>query len=228
MFAFQKGFHGREINALLFAANQRDQKWVFRDHPDERPEGFIPVGSVEWVEQSIGQRKPDYYPEFTKKYWGREIWQRNEWEEVVKDTCEKGLVFIKPADRHKRFEAGLSNFMTRSRVEPDEQEYSNGPYWCSGFVKFVNEWRYYVANGEVLCGWWYQGDNDTGRAPELPSDLEIPFNFCGALDFGVTGDGKFRLVENNLPYAIGWYGPSSENDKYYQFITEGWNYLNQQ
>lgn len=212
-FYIQSGYDGKEVGALRFSYEREDL--VF-SAISEYQEGMIPVGTVEFVEQYIGQRKPDYYPDFLKNYFGRDIWYS---ENFPQKQC-----FIKPADRHKRFDAKV--------VCPTEaclrwvKEYLRGPYWCSDIVGFTDEWRYYVANGQILAAYWYLGEENEVDPPDL-SHVSFPSSFCGAVDFGRLNNGEIALVENNLPYGCGWYGPYSEGRVYGEWLREGFKYLQQ-
>lgn len=178
---------------------------------EDRPEEFIPCGKVEWCEYFLPKEKtiPDYYPEFLKGYLFRNVWKSDMWPLSQN-------VFIKPADRHKRF----TGFLTTGGYRKKKR----GPFWCSDIVKFTNEWRYYVADGKVLAGEWYDGDEvTTPDAPELC--VSIPDDYCGALDFGTLSTGELALVEANSPYACGWYG--KQHSAYVEWLIKGWRYLNE-
>lgn len=221
-FIRQKEYDGRESIAVFSYCIKNNIKLKTGEY--ER--GWIPFGSVEWMESIIGPRTPEYYPEFLKDFLHRKVWKVDTWDETH-DRPENGRnrydsIFIKPSDRYKRFKAGIASFMPRSRVEPDELEYLRGPYWCSEIVNFKNEWRYYVANGEILDTGWYMGDDEDLPAPEFPT--EIPKDYCGAIDMGMYQD-QLTLVEAQHPYAIGWYG--EDHSKYAEFLIAGWNYLHE-
>ena len=172
------------------------------------PENHIPVGSVEFCLKTLGKSViPDYYPVFLIKHQYRTVWETDVWPLGKK-------VFIKPADKYKRFTGFVTNGGYKGKKKP--------PYWCSDVVQFTNEWRYYVANGKILTGEWYYGDEiNTPDAPTL--DIEIPSNYCGALDFGTLKTGEIALVEANHPFACGWYG--KDYKLYAQWIIEGWKYM---
>lgn len=172
------------------------------------PVNWIPVGSVEWCCSYLGRNtKPNYYPEFLLPYLHRKIWQTNEWPLGKK-------VFIKPSDKDKRF----TGFVTNGGYKKKKK----GPYWCSEVVSFVNEWRYYVANGKVLTAEWYQGDEiNTPDAPKI--DINWPNGYCNAVDFGLDKENKLVLVEANQPFACGWYGKNHE--LYTKWIVEGWKFV---
>jgi hypothetical protein len=82
----------------------------------------------------------------------------------------------------------------------------------------VNEWRYYVANGDVVTTGWYRGEDEDKPAPELP--VEWPEGFSGAVDFGELEDGHLALVEAHAPFACGWYGERHED--YARWQLEAW------
>jgi len=176
---------------------------------EEVPEGYVPVGSVEWCEKFLSAEKtvPDYYPEFLSEYLYRKVWKTDKWPLGQK-------VFIKPADKHKRY----TGFVTSGRYNKKKR----GPNWCSEIVKFTNEWRYYVADGKILTGEWYDGDQiNTPDAPELT--VKIPEGYCGAIDFGYLTTGELALVEANSPYACGWYG--KDHKLFVEWLIKGWQYL---
>jgi hypothetical protein len=179
---------------------------------EDVPEGFIPCGKVEWCEHFLPKEKtiPNYYPEFLKDHLFRKVWYTEKWPLGKK-------VFIKPADRHKRF----TGFITSGTYKKKKR----GPYWCSEVVKFVNEWRYYIADGKVMAGEWYWGDEiNTPDAPAL--SIELPNDYCAALDFGMLNTGEFALIEANSPYACGWYGRiDSKSKAYVEWLEKGWAYL---
>jgi hypothetical protein len=175
----------------------------------DRPEGYIPSGRVDWCEKFLPSEKtiPDYYPDFLKDHLYRKVWKSTLWPQ------NRG-VFIKPADRHKRF----NGFITVGGYRKKKR----GPYWCSDIVTFINEWRYYIADGKILTGEWYSGDElNTPDAPEL--DIDIPKGYCGAVDFGLLDSGEMALVEANSPYACGWYG--KQDDLYVEWLVKGWDFL---
>ena len=213
-FFIQSGYDGKEVGALLFNYPKESFSYSSREEWAGQPI----VGSVEFVEQYIGQRKPDYYPKFLEPYFYRRIYEDRALPLIQGKPIS---LFIKPADRHKRFDAKTIILPKRSGQCGWNAEQDTGPYWISEVVKFDDEWRYYVANGQILATHWYQGENER-EAPYM--DIMFPPDFCGAVDFGVC-NGKMTLVENNLPYACGWYGPYSEGKIYGEWLEKGWEYL---
>jgi hypothetical protein len=175
------------------------------------PSDYVPSGSVEWCEFQLGKTIiPDYYPDWLSDYFGRKIWKQDKWPLGQK-------VFIKPADRHKRF-IGHITTGTYGTYKGKKR----GPYWCSEIVSFTDEWRYYMADGKIIGNGWYSGDEiNTPAAPEL--NLQIPTDFCGAVDFGRTLDNRLLLVENNSSYACGWY--NKDANAYARWLIAGWDYI---
>lgn len=215
-FYIQSGYQGKEVSSLLF--NYPKESFSYSKIEEWRGQPI--VGSVEFVEQYIGQKTPNYYPEFLSGYFKRIIWTA----ESLNGLWCDSFLFIKPADKHKRFESKrLDGFGSENMME--KYEWEIGPYWCSEIVSFKEEWRYYVANGEVLAAHWYQGKEEEIEAPfSFLRLIDWPEDFCGAVDFGRLDNGEIALVENNLPYACGFYGPSSEGKIYGEWLQKSWNY----
>lgn len=204
-----KGTAHKEEQAILTYCVLNRIPYKLCNRPEDRPEGYVPSGSVEWCENFIPKEKtvPNYYPEFLKDHLFRKVWEADKW------PMEPG-VFVKPADRHKRYCGKTTTGGYRGK--------KRGPHWCSEVVSFTNEWRYYVADGKVLIGEWYSGDEEnTPDAPEL--HIGIPEDYCGALDFGMLTTGELALVEANSPYACGWYG--KDNKLFVEWLIKGWDSL---
>jgi hypothetical protein len=171
------------------------------------PDDLVPSGSVEWCSKILGYPIiPNYYPNWLSSYLHRRVWRSDEW--------IKGVHFVKPADRYKRF----NGYVTTSRKK------KKPPFWYSDVFHFQEEFRYYVSNGKVICGEWYDGmDNLPKIAPTL--NIDIPSGYCGALDFGEDTWGNLVLVEAQHPFACGWYGPGKDIEKYMQWLVDGWLYM---
>jgi hypothetical protein len=174
------------------------------------PKKYIPIGSIDWVLKQYGQNiKPDYYPEFCRNYLFRDIWITDIW--PLNDAC-----FIQPGSKYKRF----TGFIHKAGSYKGKKR--NEAFVCSKIVNFVNEWRYYISNGKILSGEWYWGDEiNTPNAPELK--IKIPEFWCGTLDFGLTDNNQFALVEAHHPFSCGYYGKNWE--LYLQWLIDGWVFL---
>lgn len=180
--------------------------------PAAVPPGWVPMGSVEWVEAVLGRVvRPDYCPAFLRPWLRRRTW-----------SCAAGPrplpAFIKPADRHKRFPGTLLR---------DGDPCPPGPLWCSEPAEFAGEWRLYVASGRVVASGWYRTppgarEGHEGPVPAVPG-LPWPTGWCGAADFGLLADGSISLVESHPPYACGWYGEEAAD--YARFLAAGWEWL---
>jgi len=212
-----KGFSGfsieisdssSEANKLILYSILNNIK-VKKYRRDEIPNRkYVPCGSVEYVEKILGFRpEPDYYPDFLKHKRLRKIWNSVEW-------IRGKRLFVKPADRFKRFDG----FITSGTYSKKKK----GPFIYSDIVYFQNEWRYYISNGINFGGFWYFGEDEDLKAPEL--DFEIPQNFTGTIDLG-TINNKLALVECHPPYACGWYGSQENIQIYLQWIIDGWEYM---
>lgn len=214
-FYIQSGYEGKETSCIALNYDKSEFNYSARNGY----EGEIPVGSVEFVENILGYNPtPNYYPSFLEKYFHREI----RWQESLNSiTEEDSCFFIKPADKNKRFESRIACYY--DQFEPNFRSWQTGPYWFSDIVHFKEEWRYYIANGEQLAAYWYKGEEREIEAPEL--NIKWPKNFCGAVDFGRLYNEKLTLVENNFPYACGWYGSYSEGKIYGEWLEKGWNYV---
>lgn len=171
---------------------------------------YVPWCGVDFAIKILGYNpKPDYYPDFCKDYLYRKVWNENNW------ILGKNL-FVKPADKYKRF----TGFVTSGTYKKKKK----GELIWSELINFKNEWRYYITGGEVKASGWYWGDQEnTPDAPELK--IDIPKDYSGALDFGKTTDGKFALVEAQHPFSCGWYGDKKDDEKYFQWLIDGWNYM---
>ena len=206
-FAIQKTHCNWEGKSLAFVGCLQQIPYRFFYDTEQIPEGWIPSGTVPWVSSIIGEIIiPNYFPNFLHPYVTRRIWTEEKW------PLKK--VFIKPADRHKRF----TGFITSGTYRKSKR----GPFWCSEILSFQNEWRYYVAYGKLIGAYWYWGVNDDPiDAPKI--DITWPENWCGTADFGTLPNGKIELVESHPPFACGWYG--KKHDEYAEFLTLGWKWL---
>ena len=173
----------------------------------EKYKDYIPCGSLEFCQKIYGKIiTPNYYPLFCNL--NRKIWYTEEWPINQK-------VFIKPADRYKRF--------TGFTTDGTERKKKNGPFWCSDIVNFIDEWRYYIANGEVLFSGWYDGIKEYEEEPKAPDlKIKIPKNYCGAIDYGMTDKGDFTLIEAQHPFACGFYGEHEDKYSFVKWLVKGW------
>ncbi len=214
-FALQAGDkQSHEIQTVALTCNYHRIERRFFVRPKEVPPGWVPVGSVDWVEQVLGWSEvPDYYPEFLQPWLHRRVWRLDTWPHGKR-------LFIKPADRHKRF----TGFVTAGN--PGWKGSKRGPFWCSDVVQFVSEWRAYVAGGVVLAFKWNSGIEAEAPLNEIQG-VPWPPGYCGAVDFGRLSDGRLALIEANSAFSCGWYGSMSTTDGeiYCKWLEAGWLYL---
>lgn len=219
-FAIASNDHSREANNLSILCNLNRINLIrynlnIKGHREHILENYIPCGSVECCEHLLGYHvKPNYYPEWLQDSLYRKVWESDEWILGRK-------LFVKPSDRYKRFTGFCTIGTYKKKKKP--------PFWYSEIIHFVNEWRYYVTNGKVVASGWYCGDDFlTPAAPQFAiiNSLEkMPVDFCGAVDFGWTQYNKFALVEVQHPFACGWYGEQKDDEKYFQWLIDGWIYM---
>jgi len=229
-FVIQQEYSDRGVLAIY----QSGYNWRKSQKP-EIEDDEIPLGSVDWIEKILGKViKPSYFPDFLKEHLYRKIWFTDTWPKTIRP------LFIKPADKHKKWAAKIIYSSGYQNKKP-------GPYCVSEVVRFRNEYRYYIANGKILSGWWYWGDSndkeqyqthslDTMKfiergvnppdAPLLPNSIVWPTNYCGAVDFGeLWSDGRITLIEANAPFSCGWYGEQTNFADYCEFLQAGWKNL---
>lgn len=178
-------------------------------------EDEIPVGSVEFVEAALGRSfKPEYHPVWLKEFVKRKTW-------ILRDLPEPGdCILFKPNDKYKLFDLTI---IEAGFVELNGSE----EFFCQDWVTVGNEWRIYVSDGKAWNCSWYQGsDEDKEFDQNILKNIvdKIPNGWYGTIDMMETENG-IQLCECHHPYAIGWYGDSCENEKYFDFIIKGYDYL---
>lgn len=173
--------------AVAVAADRLGARFVAEDRASP---GTVPVGSVEYCGPLFGPHPRLFYPEFLAHYLSR-------WMMCVDGPLPLGApLFAKDALHWK------SDWV--SRVVPAGTRLPAGRWWLSRPVRFVDEWRYYVADGSVVAAGWYDGTNEEAPAPGL--DVDWPPDFGGAVDIGRLDNGRLELVECHAPFGCGWYG----------------------
>lgn len=226
MLVVQEGqVNSREGLAVFREALQRGMHFKVKSTAIDLPRDVQAVyGSVRFCELAMGREvTPECYPEWTRPFWHREI--------VTVRTAHNGrltvitphseLNFCKPAWTYK---AGVAFFSKRGETYAGFPAYA--PFYLSTVVRFVREWRLYVADGEVWAGGQYQGTS--ARCPDIPPSVQIPSGWCGTIDIGELATGELALVECHHPYACGWYGENEEQNLYVDWMIAGWDWMKQQ
>lgn len=199
MFCLQRsGESSREQLAIINASRKLGYSYCFADACKE---GMIPIGDVPFCEAAFGPQGgiKEFYPGFLSSCVSRRI-EIGFLDDFVHMKRSAKSVFLKSAWHWKA--------PWPSRVYLASGKWPDSLMYCSAVVEFTNEWRYYVADGEVVTTGWYQGEDEDMPAPSL--NVAWPAGFSGAVDFGTLQDGAIELVEAHAPFACGWYGEDSE------------------
>lgn len=198
--------------------------------------GAMSVGSVEFVRAAMalaGITEPlnISYPPYCHRYLHRELKQ-------LKAGQVLGRWFVKPLTT-KTFTGFVFDTMEYPADLSDHDQEQHRSFmalpedalvWVSEPVKWVSEWRYYVAHSTVIGQCRY----DAYGADEEPSpdisvvencvrDLSIKHPY--AIDFGVLSTGETALVEVNDAWAIGLYGDALSPRDYLAFLRSRWRLL---
>ena len=197
-FTVQKGYKDRESYAVWLAAQELGLTWTIAEAAIP---GTIPIGTVEFC-HPLSDHPIDFFPESLKRYLNR-------WHDFDNGGCFlEGSYFVKDLNCWK------TTFETK--LYPDGHYLENGNWFISEPVNMRNEWRYYVAEGDVITTGWYRGEDEEAEAPKI----EFPSDFSGAADFADV-DGKLELIECHAPFACGWYGEDHIDYVYWQYFA--WN-----
>lgn len=196
-FAIEPNNNSRESLAVYScSAKSSHVKYVI----SEKPIDATPIGSVEYCESFLKEiPKVEFYPRFLANYLKRDI-------TIIYNTNEFTLrerIFLKDATKWK------SGF--ESRIYEAGEIIQPGTYHMSEIIEIKNEWRYYIADGEIITTGWYAGENEDKPSPDLGFDFPSYYN--AAVDFAETNKG-IVLIESHAPYACGWYG-----DKHIDYLT---------
>lgn len=210
-FHLQVAESSRETMAVIQGCRELGYNWTSGGKPSAKA---IPVGDVPFVQDVLEtvhkyDVRPDYYPLFLADWFGRRIYR-----DLLEAREAPGGLFVKDQWRYKGMKPTL--------CYPDCLPRSMG-FVASDVVCFTQEWRYYVAGGEVYTTGWYDGDDEDEPAP--PLNVNWPKGWCGAVDFGRTTDGRVLLVESQHPFACGWYGETEDSWIYTEWLQLGWRWM---
>jgi hypothetical protein len=214
------GRFGRDEAGVVEAARERgipvvegSAKMVQRGRLELAPETLV-AGTIPMVHAALARLKvpvpePDDYPAELEHHLHRRVWRT-----TLGDPDAEGC-FVKSV-KLKR----LPGFVMDGRYS--DYLHSGGmsrktPVWASSPVRWVTEWRCYVADGKLLGTHHYDGRPDV--APDEDVVRQAISEWTSAprgyvLDFGVLDTGETALVEANHGYSVGNYGipPSSYLD----------------
>jgi hypothetical protein len=168
------------------------------------------IGTTHAAFAQIGVRPPVYatIPACLYPYVGREIW-RSTLSEV--HQTNNFPVFVKPYEDMKTFTGRVVNSSDEldalTAARPGSPEVPpDFPLLCQTPVKFLSEWRVFIAHEHVLGISQYQGDPFTFPNPNvmrlaIAAYTNAPAGYCA--DFGVLASGETVLVEVNDGYSLG-------------------------
>ncbi|MBO9702357.1 MAG: ATP-grasp domain-containing protein [Sporocytophaga sp.] len=168
------------------------------------------LGSIQFIHRALQKLnktipEPLDYPKSLSKYLGRRIWESTM--DEIANNPDKWNVFVKPKGYVKKF-TGRPVRSTKDLVGCGDIN-MNTPVWVSEPINFTTEWRVFVRYGRVLGVKLYKGDWRNHFNSEVIeaaiSDFEgAPAGY--ALDFGLTSDNRFLLIEANDGFSLGNYG----------------------
>lgn len=179
--------------------------------------GDVVIGSVPFVLQGmrlagIPVPAPNPYPVVLRPWLHREVNRLPTMLEAL-HALERGAggMFVKPADRWKRFTGFVATDPRDLRFEGTSRR---APVWVSTPVRFLSEWRCYVAHGEIRAIAFANHGGDAHVLPDeavmrqacatLQASGEAPAGYV--IDFGVLDTGETALIELNDGFSFGAYG----------------------
>jgi hypothetical protein len=174
--------------------------------------GMMAVGGVGFIKHALrqlGRTLPEHtpYPPVLQHMWHRQI-KRVPTLRAAQAMLEKETLFIKSAG-HKEFTGFVADAPNDYRFGSASQ---SSPVWISTPVKFVSEWRVYVASNVILDIRFADHGGDRMISPDLSLITEAIMWLArsGApegyvIDFGVLDTGETALVEMNDGFSFGAY-----------------------
>lgn len=206
----------RESIAVIQECNRRNIYYEFWDSLPNLKFDDIAIGSVEFIENEVfGDIPPNFIPLWFNK---RKFIKRRVFSRSVSETSNLygEHLWAKSSIKYKRFDAC---FLKDVKLKSEKDI-----LLLSEVVTPINEWRLYVINGRIVCSAWYKGEDENAECPvkALP---EIPDNWCGTIDLMDTKEYGIELCECHHPFAVGWYGETEDNHKYFDFLVRGFQYL---
>lgn len=187
------------------------KKQLMRDQFQVQP-GMMAVGGVEFVKHALrhlGKTLPEHtpYPPVLQHLLHRFV-KRLPHLRDAKALLEERTLFVKSAT-HKRFTGFVAEGPTDYRFSGAS---NSTPVWISSPVKFVSEWRVYVAQDVILDIRFADHGGDRSVSPDvkviteaitLLTRIGAPQGYV--IDFGVLSTGETALVEMNDGFSFGAY-----------------------
>jgi len=196
--------------------------------------GVVAVGSVPFVKHALrqlGKELPPHtpYPASLAHLLYRQVQKLTSLNEARALLVSGKRLFIKPADGWKRFTGFVAEFEGDYRFNGAS---GSKPVWISDPVRFVSEWRAYVAGGVVLDVRLADHGGERSAAPDLDvirgavatlaADAGMPAGFV--IDFGVLDTGETALIEMNDGFSFGAYD-GLRAEAYWNVTVSRWQEL---
>lgn len=171
------------------------------------------VGGVSFIKQALrllGKKLPEHtpYPDVLKHLLYREVRRFPSLRLAKMKLMAGDRFFIKPVD-WKRFTGFVAEFETDYRFNGCT---NSMPVWVSTPVRFVSEWRVYVASDVILDMRFANHGGDRNIRPDMAviTNAIMELTKVGApqgyvIDFGVLDTGETALVEMNDGFSFGAY-----------------------
>ncbi len=197
-------------------------------------EGYVAAGSVPFVKHALRQLGVELpvhtpYPSCLEHLLYRQVRKLSSLREARAMVESGRRLFIKPADGWKRFTGFVAEFVDDPRFNGQSKARA---VWISEPVRFVSEWRAYVADGELMEVRFADHGGDHAVEPDasliadaisaLTKEGHAPAGYV--IDFGVLDTGETALIEMNDGFSFGAYeGVSPET--YWKVIVRRWQEL---
>ncbi|KWW32410.1 MULTISPECIES: ATP-grasp domain-containing protein [Cupriavidus] len=227
--AIMVAFAERQGIAVARASEKQVERKRIRLSP-----GVVAVGSVPFVRHALRQLGKDLpahtpYPASLGHLLYRQVRKLPSLNEALALLRAGHRLFIKPADGWKRFTGFVAEFEDDYRFNGASR---SKPVWACDPVRFISEWRAYVADGIILEVRFADHGGDRGEAPDLAvirqavallaAHADTPAGYV--IDFGVLESGKTALIEMNDGFSFGAYdGVAAET--YWKVTVRRWQEL---
>lgn len=203
-----------------FYNDEVHQFFIGHKAPETFKKNFIPIGSIEFVEDQLGFTMKPWFPiPMNSKHYGRKTWILDK-EDLNKYFKTHGKLFVKHIDKIK----GMFDIKDTSEYIPD------GKYFVSEIINIISEWRVIVRKGKILDIRPYDNSFERNGNINFPNINKIkgmiqvienledkPNSYT--IDVCVTEDEKTLFIEAHNFVACGLYG--FDDNKLLIMLEEG-------
>lgn len=200
--------HAEKLGIPVIETNEKSlSRDFFKFYPTD-----LVVGGILFMKHALrayGKELSEHipYPECLLHLMQRDVWYLPSLRQA-KELLDKGEKFFIKPQGWKCFTGFVAESSDDFRFNGTSGQQ---PVIISDLVKFVSEYRYYVAKGVIVASAHYEGDVD--QIPNLPI-VQSAVNTLTAdkapagyvIDFGVLENGNTVLVEINDGWSVGAYG----------------------